>query len=90
MGNSSSVKLRECGDKSSFRSILTRTDPTPSGLLLTVSVQEEPAGIIETADSFVIDATTEEFNLTMMGIDAGRATATLNITAGATDLVDVR
>jgi len=65
------------------------TDPTPSGLLLTVTVQEEPAGIIETVDSLVIDSTSKEFNLTMRGIDAGRATVTLNITAAATDLVDI-
>lgn len=66
-------------------------DPIPpSGLLLTATVQEEPAGIIETADSFVIDAAAKEFSLTMRGVVAGRATVTLNITAdGATDLVDV-
>ena len=80
------------GDKSSFELLysILRTDPTPSGLLLTVTVQEEPAGIIETADSLVIDSTSKEFNLTMRGIDAGRATVTLNITAAATDLVDIR
>ena len=89
--NSSSEKLRELGYKSSFHSILIRTEPTPSGLLLTVTVQEEPAGIIETADSFVIDAAAKEFSLTMSGVVAGRATVTLNITAtGAADLVDVR
>ena len=51
----------------------SRSDPMPpSGLLLTVIVQEDPTGIVETADSFVIDATAEEFNLTMKGINAGR------------------
>ena len=35
-------------------------------------VQEDPSGIVETADSFVINATAEVFNLTMKGINAGR------------------
>ena len=51
----------------------TRSDTMPpSGLLLTVIVQEDPTGIVETADSFVIDAMVEEFNLTIKGINAGR------------------
>ena len=60
--------------------------PTPSGLLLTVTVQEEPAGIIGPVDAFVIDSSDKEFNVTMVGVEAGRATLTLNVSAG----VDVR
>ena len=79
-------------DKSgSHTTLLIRTDPAPSGLLLTVTIKDEPAGIIDTVDSLVIDATAKEFNLTMSGVDAGRATVTLNITAaGAPDPIYVK
>ena len=43
-----------------------------------MTVQSDPAAIVETAESFVIDATEEEFNVTMRGINAGREEISLD------------
>ena len=61
------------GSQKIWHHTISRSDPTPpSGVMLTVIAQVDPAGIVETAESFMIDAAMEEFNVTMRGINAGR------------------
>ena len=71
--NSCGLQLQN-GIQKIWHHTISRSDPTPppSGFLLTVIAQVDPAGIVETAESFMIDAAIEEFNVTMKGINAGR------------------
>ena len=52
---------------------MSRSDPMPpNGGSLTVTFEEDPTGIVEVPDPLVIDATVEEFSVSLKGINAGR------------------
>ena len=44
----------------------------PNGGSLAVTFEEDPTGIVEVPDPLVIDATVEEFSVSVKGINAGR------------------